>query len=113
MVSQIRMSGHARFGPADGSADWRDDDLRQDIAVRFEVVGCERFLDLREVVRSELEGRPVRLVAPACRVPNDLCCGHLDMAADQVCHRPLRAPAGEWPIERTKAVQSKTYRRPG
>src|SRR5580692_7145069 len=92
MMSQIRMSGAARFGPADGSADWRDDDLRQDIAVRFEVVGLERVLDLREVVRRELEGWFVRLVAPADRVINSWRRSHLDMAADQVCHRSLRAP---------------------
>src|SRR6478609_9514016 len=95
VMSQIRMSGNARFGPADGSANWRDDDLRQDIAIPFEVVGCERVLDLREVVRRELEGWFVRLVAPAGRVINSWRCGHLDMAADQVCHRPVGAPVDE------------------
>jgi hypothetical protein len=31
---------------ADDSADWRDDDLWQDIAIRLKVVGFERVLDL-------------------------------------------------------------------
>src|ERR1700753_645481 len=84
-----------RPGPADGSADWRDDDLRQDIAIPFEVVGSERVLDLREMVRPELEGWFIRLVAPADRVINSRRCGHLDMAADQVRHRPLGAPVDE------------------
>ena len=69
-MSQIRMFGMPGSGPADGSADWHDDDLRQDIAVRFEVVGFERVLNLREVVRRELEGWFVRLVTPAGRVIN-------------------------------------------
>src|ERR1700689_2308299 len=94
--------GEARYLRALGQqlANRRDDHLWEDVAIRLVVMGLQRALDLLEVVRRELEGCFVWLVAPADRVIHPRLCRHLDMAAEQVCHRLLSAPVNE-PVNRT------------